>query len=74
MKKEFRLSDTQYNELMIACRPVPYMIIGGFAPRSRQENANAAWQALGKQMNFKWDTVEPVPGKSEFFFMAEPKE
>ena len=24
-----------------------------------QENANAAWQRLGKEMGFVWDTVRP---------------
>jgi predicted TIM-barrel fold metal-dependent hydrolase len=54
-------------------KPVPYMIIGGYAPRSRQENANDAWEALGREMGFKHMTVRPN-GKGDRFFSAEPSE
>ena len=72
MKREFELTEEQHSRLLDACRPVPYMVIGGVVPRSPQRNANDAWRALGQELGFDWLTVDPVPGKSSQFFMAEP--
>lgn len=38
----------------------------------KHRRTNHAWQMLGQRMGFKWDTVKPVPGKSQRFFTAEP--
>ena len=38
--KKFTMTKEQMEKLLEASRPVPYMIIGGHAPRSPQENAN----------------------------------
>lgn len=73
-RKEYELSEEQLTELKHASRPVPYMVIGGVAPSSPRENANRAWQRLGKKLGFKWASVEPVPGKDERFFTAIPME
>lgn len=70
-RKEFELTQEQYDKLMDAMKPVPYMIVGGHAPRSQQENANDAWKALGKELGFNFMTVRPVHGKSDRFFTAE---
>lgn len=74
MKKEYQMTEVQYQKIMDACRPVPYMVIGGMEPRSPQENANDAWMALATELGFIWDTVRPIPGKSSYFFSAEPME
>lgn len=58
-------------ELQDARRPVPYMVFGGREPRPPQENANAAWCALGKRVGFDGMTVEPVDGKGMRFFTAD---
>ena len=71
MTKEFILSDEDYAMLMSACKPVPYMIIGGVEPRSPQENANNAWMRLGEKYGFIWDSVRPVSGKSDRCITAE---
>lgn len=71
MRKEFQLTDEQLNRLLEACKPVPYMVIGGVGPPSRQENANAAWKNLGAELGFDHMTVRPVPGKGKEFFTAE---
>lgn len=73
-RKEYIMNEDQLNRLLNACKPVPYMIIGGVAPRSPAENANAAWRALGNEMGFVWDTVQPIPGKPQSHFTAMPKE
>lgn len=69
--KEYQLTDAHYEKLMDACKPVPYILVGGVPPRSQQENVNDAWKALGKELGFKYLTVTPVRGKSDRFFMAE---
>jgi len=71
MRKQFTMTDDQLNTLLEACRPVPYMIVGGVAPRSQQENANAAWEALGKEMGFDHMSVQPVQGAVMSVFTAE---
>ena len=50
-----------------------YMIIGGRAPISRQENANNAWKRLGNKIGFDHMAVRPN-GKGDRFFTAIPKE
>ncbi len=70
MRKEFEMSQEQLDAIMDACKPVRYMVIGGMPPRSPQENANAAWAALGKELGFKHMTVRPS-GKGDRFFSAE---
>lgn len=70
-RKEFEMTKDELAELLDACKPVPYMIIGGIAPRSPQENANDAWEKLGKKLGFKHMTVKPVAGKGVEFFTAE---
>ena len=71
MRREFELTQEQYDTLMDACKPVPYMVIGGMIPRSPQENANAAWHRLGEELGFDEGSVHPVPGKSDHFFTAD---
>ena len=74
MRTEYELSEAQLNNLLESCKPVPYMVFGDMAPRSPQENANAAWKSLGGQMGFDHMTVRPVPGKSDLFFTATARE
>lgn len=68
----FEMTEEQRDRILAASQPVRYMVIGGVPPRSPQENANAAWQAVAFELGFKWDTVQPVPGKPDRFIMAEP--
>ena len=70
-RKEFCLNEDQFNRLMEACRPTPYMIIGGVMPRSPQENANEAWAVLGKELGFEPMSAQPVYGKDAHHFTAE---
>ena len=67
---EFELTAEQLEGLLDACKPVPYIVIGGVEPRSPQEKANAVWQQLGRELGFDWTTVQPVPGKEPRFFTA----
>lgn len=67
---EYTLTDEEWDELMVACQPVPYMVMGGVAPLSQQDNANRAWQRLADKHGFDWRTVKPVVGKSQKTFQA----
>ena len=71
MRKEFTMTQDQLNKLLDAYKPVPYMVIGGIPPRSPQENTNAAWATLGKELGFDAMTVKPVVGKGYKVFTAE---
>ena len=70
MRKEFKMTEEQYTKLIKACQPVPYMIFGGQEPRSPQENANAVWCDLGRELGFKGMTVQPSE-KGKLYFTAE---
>jgi hypothetical protein len=72
MRREYEMTQEDLGKILEACKPVPYMVIGGIEPRSPQENANAAWASLGRKMGFDYMTVKPVPGKSVRVFTAEP--
>lgn len=74
MRREYEMSQEQLDRLLAACRPVPYMIVGGMAPPSPQASANVAWKTLAREMGFQWDSVRPVAGKGSAFFTAEPQE
>jgi len=72
MIQEYEITIEELQALIEACKPVPYMIVGGVVPRSPQENANIAWGNLGRKYGFKWDTVSPITGKGQTFFTAVP--
>jgi len=70
----YEMSEADFKELLDACKPVPYVVFGGMAPASPQENANAAWRRLGKKMGFDHMTVQPIEGRGGWFFSAVPSE
>lgn len=73
MRREFEMTPEQRERLLDACKPTPVMYLSGGQPmfKPAQENANDAWQALGRELGFVWDSAEPVPGKGMEFFTAE---
>lgn len=73
---EYEMSESDLDELLDACRPTPVMYLSGGTPMggSPQENANAAWAALGRKMGFDSMTVRPHPTKGKRFFTAVPSE
>lgn len=70
----YEMTEEDLKKLLEACRPTVVMKIGNYAPASPQENANRAWEALGKRMGFDSLTVQPIPGKGDRFFSAIPNE
>lgn len=71
MRREYEMTQEQLDKILDACKPVPYIVVGGVPPRSPQQNANDAWQSLGREMGFDYMTVRPC-GKGDLFFTAEP--
>lgn len=69
---DFEMTEQQLQKLLEAMKPVPYMVIGGHAPRSQQENANDAWAALGAELGFEPMSVRPN-GRGDRFFSAIAK-
>ncbi len=71
-RKKFRMSDEDHDTLMAACTSTPAIMlhIGG-GPPTPQENANAAWAALGEKMGFQHMTVRPN-GNDTHNFTAVP--
>ena len=64
---EYEMSEGDLEKIMNACRPVPAIIVGGYTPPSVQENANRAWERLGKKMGFDYMTVRPTEKGNRFF-------
>ena len=71
MRKTYTMTEEQYQALIEACRPVPYLVMNGVPPPDPQDNANAAWAQLGRELGFKPFTVEPA-GRDPRSFTAEP--
>lgn len=65
--KEFTMTDEQFEKLLDACKPVPMIMLQCGTPKSPQENANAAWEALGDEMGFKYRTVRPASSNPKHF-------
>jgi hypothetical protein len=63
MKQQYTLTKEQHATLLEASQPTPVMGIS--------ENAMIAWRALGEEMKFDPETVEPSPF-GDRFFLAEP--
>ena len=72
-RTNYEMTQEDLDRILDACKPVPYIVIGGHAPRSAQENANAAWAELGARMGFDAMTVQP-DGRSNRTFTAIPSE
>lgn len=68
---EYEMTQSDLDEIMTACAPVPYMVVGGHEPSSPQENANRAWANLGDKMGFDSTSVKPSR-KGDRFFTAIP--
>lgn len=69
---QYEMTQKQLDAILEACRPVPYLVVGGVPPISPQQSANIVWNALGREMGFDGLTVKPVAGKGERFFTAVP--
>ena len=71
----YEMSESQLKAILEACKPTPAMFLSGGESMfgTPQENANAAWAALGKEMGFDSMTVEPGNGGMRFF-SAVPSE
>ncbi len=73
-RKTFEMTDKQLEKIMDASQAVPYLIMGGMPPMSPQENANRAWDALGKELGFKGKTARSISGKDAHHFTAEAED
>jgi hypothetical protein len=69
--KDYEMTQIQLDTLLDAMKPVPLIAINCGMPKSRQGNANDAWERLGKEMGFQHMTVAPN-GKGDRFFKAKP--
>lgn len=69
--KEYEMTEEELNEILDACKPVRYMIVGNYVPSSPQENANRAWAELGRKRGFDYLSVKPSPKGNRFFLAHE---
>ena len=73
-RTNYEMTDDDLNELLNSCKPTPVMMVGGVSAPTPEENANSAWESLGKQMGFDYMSVRPINGKGMRFFSAIPSE
>ena len=73
-RREFLVTQEEFDEILEACKPTPLMYLPGGQPMgpSPQENANAAWCSLGRKRGFDGMTVRPTG--SQLCITAEPVE
>jgi len=67
---DFEMTREQLEALIKEMQPVPMIALQCGSPSSRQENANRAWEKLGRDMGFNHMTVKPN-GRGDRFFSAE---
>lgn len=68
------MTEEEYNEILDACKPTPQIATNCGATRSPQENANAAWERLGKKLGFYHMTVVPSDKGPRYFNAVEVNE
>ena len=73
-RTEYEMDEADLAKLLANCKPTPVMMVGSYTASSPQENANAAWARLGKELGFDSMTVRPIQGKGQRFFTAVPNE
>ena len=75
-RTEYEMSHKDLEKLLEASTATPVISFGGMESigSSPQENANNAWENLGKKMGFDSMTVKPISRKGERFFTAVPSE
>jgi len=73
-RTNYEMTEEDLKEILDSSKPTPCMMIGSYTPATPQENANRAWQSLGKKMGFDHMTVRPIEGKGQRFFSAVPSE
>jgi hypothetical protein len=70
-RRNYMMTQAQYDAIIEACKPTPLIGLQWGMPRSQQERANDAWDALGKEMGFIGRSV--APGEDgKLSFTAEP--
>ena len=72
MRKEFKLNEEQMYRMLRAMNPSKLELMDSIDPVGlTMQQTNDIWIEMGKEMNFKGMTAEPVKGKSHYYFTAE---
>ena len=66
-RKEYEMTQEDFDRLLNACKPVPMIALQCGTSRSPQENANDVWEELGSRMGFDHTTVRSSMGGNRFF-------
>lgn len=74
-RTHYEMTELDLQKILDACKPTPMIMLNiPGLHRSPQDQANDAWEELGKRMGFDHMTVRPVDGKGNRFFTAVPSE
>ncbi len=75
-RTNYEMTEKDLKKILEASKPTPVMFLSGGTPigGNQQENANRAWEELGKKMGFDYMTFRPIEGGGQRFFTAIPSE
>ena len=71
MMTTYRLTDEEMTRLFEASKPVPYMVVGGIAPRSPRDNAMDVWRSVADRVGCDVDSIEPGGTGDDHDFKAD---
>lgn len=66
----YQLTDDEYNELLEASKPVPYMVFNGTVPEGPVEKSERIWRRIAERVGCDWRTIGAGPTEKQF--CAEP--
>ena len=70
--KTYRLTDEEFNKLMDASKPVPYMVFDGIEPRSPHDNAMDVWRTVAARVGCDVDSIGSAGTGDNHDFNARP--
>ena len=69
--KRYRMTDAEYEKLMVACEPVPYLVAGGMEPISPVEHAMVVWRRIAARVGCEVDSIGPGGTGDDRDFVAK---
>ena len=71
---KYRMTDEEYNDLLEACKPVPYMVFGGVPPERPTDKAMRVWDRIAKRVGCIQSTIDSAGTGDDRDFVAMPIE
>ncbi len=66
------MTEEEYDELVAASKPVPYMIFGSTGPESPHDKAMEVWRKVATRVCCDLNSIQRTDAGDDHDFMAEP--